>query len=211
MGINEFTDMTQEEFAQTYLTLRVPEDEEIVEVSDEVSIPTATVDWSSKVVVKNQGSCGSCWAFSATGAVEALYAIKKGSSVNLAEQQLVDCSTANYGCNGGWPNKAMSWIASNGIVSQSSYPYTAKTGTCKQSTGTYKVSGSNKVTASQSGLQAAITNYPVSVCVDATNWSKYSSGVFSNCGTSTNHAVLAVGFDGSGNWKIRNSWGTSWG
>jgi len=163
--------------------------------------------------VKNQGSCGSCWAFSTVSAVEAYFAVVKGQKgLDLSEQQVVDCSkNGNQGCNGGWPNVALSWVAKNGLTTTAAYPYTARDGTCKTSTGAYKINGPHKVSASQASLQSAIDQRPVSVCVDASNWSGYRSGILSSCGKSTNHAVTAFGYDASGNWKIKNSWGTSWG
>jgi len=161
--------------------------------------------------VKNQGGCGSCWAFSAVSAAEAYFATVKGQKgLDLSEQQLVDCSKANYGCNGGWPDKALSWVAANGLTTQSAYPYAGRDQTCKTSTGAYKISSVQKVTASAASLQSAINQRPVSVCVDASKWSQYSSGVMSSCGTSRNHAVTAFGYTSS-YWKIKNSWGTGWG
>ena len=160
--------------------------------------------------VKNQGQCGSCWAFSATGVMES-WARKKGQSVNLSEQQLVDCSKSygNHGCNGGWPSSALKYVIAKGIASQSEYPYTARDGSCRKDGGSFRISGQSSASGC-SGLQNAIQSGPVSVTVDANNWSSYRSGVFSNCGKSIDHAVLLVGIV-SGNWKIKNSWGTSWG
>jgi len=135
----------------------------------------------------------------------------KGSSAILSEQQLVDCSGSygNQGCNGGWPSAALKYVKDKGIATSSSYPYTAKTGTCKTQGGSFKISSIGSAKGC-SALQNGINSRPISVCVDASNWSKYSSGVFTNCSTKINHAVLLVGVAG-GNWKIKNSWGTSWG
>ncbi|CAK92971.1 unnamed protein product (macronuclear) [Paramecium tetraurelia] len=210
-GVNQFTDMTQDEFVATYLTYTPPEgwqpsDEEVVQ---EGVAPNDSVDWRSSVRVKNQGSCGSCWAFSAVGAVEAFFKIKKGADHNLSEQQLVDCDKASNGCDGGYPDKAIKYIAANGSQTQAAYQYTGVKGTCKSATGSVKNSGVS--TIAKSGLQAAIKDYPISVCVDASNWSNYKSGVFNNCNKNLNHAVMAVGYDASGNWIIKNSWATSWG
>jgi len=96
------------------------------------------------------------------------------------------------------------------LTTESAYPYTARDGACRTGSGAYKIGGAQKVTASQASLQSAVTQRPVSVCVDASNWSSYRSGILSTCGTSTNHAVAAHGFD-NGYWLIKNSWGTSWG
>lgn len=210
MGVNQFSIYTTEEFAERFLTpmpmVGFPQgDNTMVEIGD--------VDWTTKGKVsgvKNQGSCGSCWAFSATGVTESFF-LFENKSVSLSEQQLVDCSRSqgNQGCNGGWPSNALKYIQAHGITSESAYPYVAKDQTCKTQGGSYKIAG-QKSFSGCSGLSNGINGHPISVTVDATNWSKYSSGVFSNCAKSINHAVLLVGVVG-GNWKIKNSWGTGWG
>lgn len=173
----------------------------------------ADIDWTTKgavTPVKNQGQCGSCWAFSATGVAQSAAKIK-GQSVSLSEQQLVDCSGSygNHGCNGGWPSSALSYVKDHGLSSESEYPYKGVTGTCHKQGGTFKISSVASASGC-TGLQNAIQGRPVSVTVDASNWSKYSGGVMTSCGTSINHAVLLVGIV-SGDWKIKNSWGTGWG
>jgi C1A family cysteine protease len=138
-------------------------------------------------------------------------ALLAGQSVNLSEQQLVDCSRpqGNQGCNGGWPYNALKYIQQNGITSGSAYPYVARDQSCKTQGGAWKISGYSSFSGCN-GLASQINNSPISVTVDATNWSPYRSGVFSNCGSGINHAVLLVGNVG-GAWKIKNSWGTGWG
>ena len=185
----------------------------IVEEKEYESVKVGDVDWCSQGKcsrVKNQGQCGSCWAFSATGVMES-WSLIKGQSVDLSEQQLVDCSRpqGNQGCNGGWPYNALKYVVANGITSQSSYSYVARDQSCKTQGGSFKISGYNSYSQC-TGLASQINNSPVSVTVDASNWSAYRSGVFSNCRTSINHAVLLIGVNG-GNWKIKNSWGTGWG
>jgi C1A family cysteine protease len=212
MGINQFTIYSDEEFAKLFLT-PMPASEALQGEEVEVAAVNGDIDWTTKGMVspvKNQGQCGSCWAFSATGAMES-WAKQKGQTVNLSEQQLVDCSRAqgNQGCNGGWPYNAIKYVQANGIASTSEYPYVAKDQSCKKNGGSFKVSGYNSYSGC-TGIMNQISNSPVSVTVDATNWSAYRSGAFSNCRTSINHAVLLVGVVG-GNWKIKNSWGTSWG
>lgn len=213
LAINQFSAMTNEEFAATYLSgLVVPEG--VTPMVGHESEPVSNdIDWTTKggvSRVKNQGSCGSCWAFSATGVIEAFYKVK-GQTVDLSEQQLVDCSKpqGNHGCNGGWPSSALNYVKAYGITSESAYPYTARDGACSTQGGATKISGQSSFSGCN-GLQNGINGKPVSVTVDATNWSHYSSGVFNNCGASINHAVLLVGVVG-GNWKIKNSWGTGWG
>lgn len=123
----------------------------------------------------------------------------------------MDCDTTSFGCDGGYANYAIDYLNKNGAVLETSYPYTAADGTCKQSKGTYKGTGRKSYTTADS-VYDAISRYPVSVSVHASNWKLYESGIFSNCiNTSTNHAVVAVGYDEAGNWKIRNSWGADWG
>lgn len=172
--------------------------------------------------VKNQGQCGSCWAFSTTAVLESNIAIAKGTLYNFAEQQLVDCcGDKGYeclGCNGAWPEWALNYVNAEGIVSQSEYAYTAKKAACKATPTAKKFLNSAKPWVmlqreDQGALKNAISaTGPVSICIDASNWSLYRSGVFSNCGTKTlNHAVLAVGYQADGVWIVRNSWGASWG
>jgi len=210
-GVNQFTIYTEEEFATRFLTPMVSNDITYVDEAYEV---IGAVDWTTQgkvSPVKNQGQCGSCWAFSATGVLES-WALFKGQTVNLSEQQLVDCSRpqGNQGCNGGWPSSALNYVKANGITTTAAYPYVAKDQTCKTQGGSFKIAGQASH-AGCAGLSSSINASPVSVTVDASNWSSYRSGVFSNCGTGINHAVLLVGVAGDNSWKIKNSWGTTWG
>jgi hypothetical protein len=210
MGVNQFTVYTTEEFATRYLTpmpmVGFPRGDDSYEVIGDV-------DWTTQGKVsgvKNQGQCGSCWAFSAVGALES-YSLFKSSSVNLSEQQLVDCSRpqGNQGCNGGWPSNALKYVQASGITTTAAYPYVAKDQACKVQGGSFKIGGQQSFSGCN-GLTSGIAAHPLAVTVDATNWSPYKSGVFSNCQASINHAVLLVGVVG-GSWKIKNSWGTGWG
>lgn len=168
---------------------------------------------SKVTIVKNQGNCGSCWAFSALAGIESALLKKNSTTYDLSEQQAVDCSSSygNKGCNGGWPSRVYDWnLAGNYITLESIYPYTARTGACKLRTGIFKIVKYNTVIG-VSNMLNEVCNRPLAVAVDATNWGSYSSGVFSNCGAQVNHAVLLTGFDKYQNWFIKNSWGTSWG
>lgn len=190
-----------------------PVSEEWEQVDLGVPAVTTDIDWTTKGAVspvKNQGQCGSCWAFSAVGVMES-HALLENKQVSLSEQQLVDCSHkyGNEGCNGGYNYQGLAYVKDNGIASTSEYPYTAKTQTCKIQGGSFKIS-SVPSTKGCDGLAAAIALRPVGVSVDATNWSHYSSGIFSNCKTSLDHDVLLVGLSSS-SWKIKNSWSSSWG
>jgi cathepsin L len=239
LRMNHFGDMTDEEFHEYY---NCPATKQIkAEVkrminegssSDETdaTLPEgATVDWNAAgyvTPVKNQGQCGSCWAFSATGSMECQHAIQHSQKppTSLSEQQLVDCSGAygNQGCNGGWYYDAWKYAESaGGLCTESEYPYTARDGTCKASScGTkyYKPTGYSAVSSdNESALQNAVNKGCVSVAIEADQMSfqYYSGGVLTgSCGTRIDHAVLAVGYgtlNGDGYWLVKNSWGTGWG
>ncbi len=186
-----------------------------VHASDDLeAYPTASVDWSTagKVSrVKNQGQCGSCWAFSATGVAES-WALFSGKSWDLSEQQLVDCSATygNHGCNGGWPSSALNYVKDHGLTTEQSYPYVARTNNCQKNGGEFSIK-SVLPSPGCNGLATGITSRPLSITVDASNWSQYKSGVFNNCQGNINHAVLLVGTDAAGVWKVKNSWGQGWG
>ena len=212
-GVNQFTAMTQEEFVQTYLGLEIESTESNEEVTDNLIV--GDVDWMSQGAVtpiKNQGQCGSCWAFSATGGLEGLSKLAYGELKSFSESQLVDCSTkyGNHGCNGGLMDNAFKFVKDHGIVTETEYPYVAKQNTCKIPEGPFKISGFTDVKNKCDGLANDIQGRPISVAVDASQWSSYKSGVFSNCGTKLNHGVTLVGIKG-GNWLVKNSWGSSWG
>jgi len=145
--------------------------------------------------------------------MEGYSATKKGSLPNLSEQQLVDCagSQGNQGCNGGWPDRAITYAAGKGSCSQSSYPYTGRQGSCRSCTSTFKPSGS-RTGSSENTLVSQLNNFPVSIALDASGgFQSYKSGIFSGpCGTQLNHAVLAAGYTGQ-YFIVKNSWGTTWG
>jgi C1A family cysteine protease len=220
MAINQFSDLTPAEFKEKHLSglparAAADQTEETIYVADP-SQPN-DIDWRSKgavTPVKNQGQCGSCWSFSATGAIEGWAVAKGGKSlVSLSEQMFVDCtrSVGNQGCNGGWPDKTIGWAATHGVTTEAAYPYTGRDGSCKSFTPTYKFGGDG-TGSGESTLAGQLGSQPVSVCVDASGgFQSYHSGVFSGpCGTQINHAILAVGYT-SAYWIVKNSWGTSWG
>ena len=213
MGLNQFSALTEEEFAQQYLGTIVPT-EAIVEVEQKDDIIVGDVDWvagGAVTGVKNQGQCGSCWAFSATGGLEGLSKIGYGTLESFSEQQLVDCSGSygNQACNGGLMDNAFKYVKDHGILHEDEYPYKAVKQTCSKNAGPFKISGFTDIKDCNS-LASALTGRPISVAVDATNWSPYKSGVFNNCKTSLNHGVLLVGVSDQ-YWWVKNSWGTSWG
>jgi len=228
MGVNEFTDLTPSEFSALYKGYK-PRDNSYYKSLNEATYPAgltvdADIDWVTKgavTPVKDQGQCGSCWAFSTTGGLEGATQIKTGKLLSLAEQQLVDCagSAGNQGCNGGLMDDAFTWIKSNGgITDEASYPYHARDGVCKKTvTSVASLSSFTDVKkGDESALMAQLQSGPVSVAVDAQmGWQTYRGGVLSGfCGKSLDHGVLLVGSGtdaGKDYWLVKNSWGASWG
>lgn len=189
---------------------------------------TKAVDWRTAGYVnpvKDQGSCGSCWAFSTIAALEGAHFRATGELVSFSEQQLVSCDkSVNNGCSGGMPGEAMDYVAHNGIALESAYPYTAKDGSCQYQGGGAKFTGFRYIDngnnqGEQKLLFAVQTEGPVSIVINANNaWQSYHGGILgsSSCPYTggINHAVVAVGFgeeNGSKYWLVRNSWGASWG
>jgi len=229
MGLNEFADLTWAEFSAMYKGYKHRDTSYLrsknLYVAPEGQVVAAAVDWQTKgavTPVKDQGQCGSCWAFSTTGGVEGAVFTKTGKLTSLSEQQLVDCagSTGNQGCNGGLMDDAFQYIIQNGgIGSEASYPYTAQDGSCKKVASVSTISSFTDITSgSESSLMSAVNNAPISIAIEAdqSGFQFYTSGVFKGpCGKNLDHGVLLVGYgtDASGGdyWRVKNSWGTSWG
>lgn len=235
VALNKFADLTQEEFRAKYLSAPqkapennlpgvLPRDPKLDAIKD---IP-ATWDWRSKGAVqsvKDQGECKSSYAFAAVSAFESASFINGYSLYDMSEQQILDCSGAvgTLGCNGGYPQQGLNYIyTSNGLQSETTYPYTGVKGKCSVTnssilppkTNGYYFTLQNNCT----DLQIAIVREPVAVDIDALSITFYKSGVFSTtkCGTTREHAVSVVGYgtdsqSGKNYWIVKNSWGVSWG
>ena len=193
-------------------------------LAKQVDAVASDVDWVASGAVtgvKNQGQCGSCWSFSTTGALEGAFEIAGNTLTSLSEQNLVDCDTTDSGCNGGLMDNAFKWIQSNGgICTEADYAYTAAKGTCKTTCDKVAtLSGHTDVpSGDEDALKTAVAIGPVSIAIEADKsvFQSYSSGILdsSACGTNLDHGVLVVGYgadDGSDYWKVKNSWGTTWG
>jgi hypothetical protein len=228
-GITRFSDITEDEFAARYL-LSKPRQNHAVDVKVppfEALKSGVDVNWAGELTtpIKNQGYCGSCWAFSATEQIESDYILATGNTEVLAPQQITSCDKTSFGCNGGFTESAYNYVKNaGGIETDASYPYTSGTagitGSCKSSSSKFVVgiTGYKTVSSSARG-ESDMASYvastgPLSVCVDAESWSSYTGGVMKICGNSVDHCVQAVGLNTEAStpyWIVRNSWGVTWG
>lgn len=234
-GVTKFMDLTPQEFKAKFKGL-IPSKNKTwaaTKVHPNAANVAAnggkSIDWNAKgalTPIKNQGQCGSCWAFSATEQLESQYFQKYGTLKELSPQQITSCDTTCNGCQGGNPIEAWGYVYSFGGQEPSSdYPYTSgttgQTGTCKSTKADVieDVGASYSLIAStpaqEPNMLAQIEDSPMSVCVDAELWQTYQGGVItasSGCGTQIDHAVQATGYNAEGNyWIVRNSWGADWG
>uniref|UniRef100_A0A1D1YW73 Oryzain alpha chain n=1 Tax=Anthurium amnicola TaxID=1678845 RepID=A0A1D1YW73_9ARAE len=235
LGLTRFADLTNEEYRSTYLGVkpgqvrprranRAPGRGRDLSANGD-DLPQK-VDWREKGAVapiKDQGGCGSCWAFSTVAAVEGINQIVTGDLIVLSEQELVDCDTLyNEGCNGGLMDYAFQFIISNGgIDTEEDYPYKERDGLCDPNRKNAKVvsidSYEDVLENDEHALKTAVARQPVSVAIEGggRSFQLYKSGIFDGrCGTDLDHGVVAVGYgteSGKDYWIVRNSWGKSWG
>jgi len=237
LGITPYADLTGEEFAALYTGLGRDEAKPNatlgVRAYSGADLP-AEVDWTKKgavTPVKDQGGCGSCWAFSSTGALEGAWQIATGKLVSLSEQQLVDCAKFRYGnmgCSGGLQPRAFKYIEGNAMCSEADYPYTGTNAVftpCKASSCAAPalpkgaLTGFQYTARTEESLMEALARQPVAVSLEADRdiFHLYQGGVVQGpgCGTTLDHAVLAVGYgttpEGVKYWKVKNSWAKTWG
>jgi cathepsin F len=230
-GITQFSDMTPNEFRRIYLNLNINilntiKYEKAKEINGEE--PPESFNWLDKKVltdVKNQGSCGSCWAFSAVGNIEALYAIKYGENLRFSEQQLVDCDTYDSGCNGGLMETAFQWIIENkGLTTEAEYPYAGRDQKCKTGKKSAVELESYVIlnTTDEEYIKKYLFNVgPLAIAINADPFQFYIGGIIDESAYSCdpeglNHGVVLVGYghdddEDKDYWLIRNSWGKYWG
>jgi len=232
-GVTKFSDLTPEEFREQYLPKILPP---VTRKKEGTTSPSLTVssgevlpvsfDWRTKGVVtpvKNQGQCGSCWALAVIEALESVCAIAGYPLYGLSAQQIVDCDTVDEGCNGGYPNTAYEYlIGAGGVETSAMYPYTAEDGTCqfnKSAVVPCKPYTWEYVTQTQNETEMqwfVYLNSPIVVCVDASAWQYYTSGVITaaNCQDQIDFCAVVEGWtvvSGINAWIVRNDWGTDWG
>ena len=236
LGHNPFSGMDLDEYKTFVLASKRPNPSPKHYVNSSItntSLPLE-VNWTKVggvTPVKDQGYCGSCWSFSATGALEGAYFNKYGKLDSFSEQQLVDCDNLknggrDHGCNGGLMNNAFSWISKNGgLCSEFNYPYTSGVtgvpGTCTKSCplvfGSQIASFVDVKPSSDTDMMNTLYKQPVSIAIDAESreFQLYLSGVFTaTCGNTLDHGVLATGYgvlNGLEYYSVKNSWSTSWG
>jgi cathepsin L len=227
VGINHMSDWTATEYKKLLGYKHELKTSANATLLDESNLADS-VNWVTKgavTPVKNQGQCGSCWAFSTTGSVEGAEFLATGTLKSFSEQQLVDCDKVDQGCNGGLMDNAFKYIEKSPLMLEADYPYTGTHhfwNKCKfdASKAVGKVAGFKDVVKDSTGanLKAALATGPVSVAIEADQsvFQTYTSGVItsSKCGTQLDHGVLAVGYgteDGNDYFLVKNSWGASWG
>jgi len=232
-GVSPFMDLTPEEFKNKYLNLKVDhlhklkflnEDRILEAESNDAPVSHDWREHGAVADVKNQGSCGSCWAFSAIGNIEARYFLQTKSLVRFSEQQLVDCDKVDQGCNGGLMEDAYKYLQGAGVMTEEDYVYSGYDDDCKHDKTKVKANVTGyKFAKSQNETEIAqmlYENGPLAVALNATPLQFYFWGVFDPWFTwicdpaALNHGVLIVGYGNNGSkdyWIVKNSWGSWWG
>eukprot|EP00121_Abeoforma_whisleri_P001211 Awhi_evm1s1078 len=231
LKMNEFGDLTHDEFKvrNGYNSNAYVKDptRPTHHRDPKVAIPDS-IDWRDHDVVspvKNQGSCGSCYSFSATGSLEACYKKKYGKQALLSEQQVLDCSKKNFGCGGGLMDLVFKYVEkAGGLDTEKEYPYRARQQRSCKAIKEDEIAPVHSFVDVAQGDEEALkealaTVAPVSVAIDASHWSFqfYHKGVYNEVqcsSTQLDHGVLAVGYGsmhGKDYWIVKNSWGASWG
>jgi len=246
-GVTKFSDLTETEFRSLYTGYKAGSvraalgDIPVLKALGSAPAPPASVDWRTKNVitpVKDQGQCGSCWAFSTVEEIETDWIMAGNSMVELSPEQIVDCDTVDQGCNGGDTVTAYKYVEGAGLESESSYPYTS--GLASVFTGSGSGSGSNPSSTCSYNAADVVVNItgfsygttgnnenlfmsnvatigPMSVCLATGGWQTYTSGILTaaTCGTQVDHCVQVVGYNTASSagkyWIVRNSWNTDWG
>jgi C1A family cysteine protease len=226
-GFTKFSDWSEREQLSINGFIRSPNRAPKAIIADQkrdaqTKIPTQAIDWVAKGMttpVKDQGQCGSCWAFSTTETVESAILMAGKSVVPLSPQEIVDCDSSDSGCNGGDPQEALGWVIDQGgLDTDSCYPYTAEDGSCasSQCTASGDITKVIPIGGNEQRIYASLQQYgPLSICADASEWSNYDGGIMTadQCGSDVDHAIQLTGYSPSqgGYWIVRNSWGSDWG
>jgi len=227
-ALNKFSDLTKKEFTSQYTGYKATDRarKEVSLKNNAVVRSSTSKDWETEgavTPVKDQGACGSCWAFSATGAMEGLYYLLHNNLLSFSEQFFLNCDKnfPDMGCNGGNSAITMMWTEDNGIITEDRMPYLARDEqTCywdKYTSQFFNADMLDVPADDNDELISAIDRQPISIAVAAEKFMHYSSGVFNDwtCGTDLDHAILAVGYGqtstGQKYYRVKNSWNTSWG
>jgi C1A family cysteine protease len=238
-GWNDFTDMSEEEFKKTHLGYAPPKNSTVAwglpylgEHRFEGNLSDLPSDWDWSMAgqgggisvvtqVKNQGQCGSCWAFSTTGALEGAHSVANGidaGKISMSEQQLIDCSGS--GCGGGSPARAIEWEKGQNVCQEQSYPYKGSSQGCRTQGCTAilnqgSIWGHYSIQRDEGSHCSGLMQRPLSVVVAVNNaFQRYHTGILNCPQGRTDHAILLVGYgylNGQKYWKVKNSWGTRWG
>ena len=223
-AINGFSDLTIEEFGARYTGLQLPEELEVFEEdqspAETQGLAASNLGAGYSIVIKSQGGCGSCWAFSAVAALEKYYYDKQKTRVDLSQQELVDCDSSSSGCSGGRVDTAFTYVSKNGLAPASKYPYRGSKGSCQKTSSPVKVGNSagrfagfsqkGAISAAAKGVHAGVSVYAKGKFHTLSNSKDpYDPKLLNECNQKTDHALNL--FSASGDTlRVFNSWGTRW-